>query len=186
MLNKKLTRRNFLGLSALAAIGLILPESSLAVPISHDFWYRNRTLDIKRADNGEGGQFCFFRNGRFDLQAYHQLCWIFRDRKSNNACIPIDVGLLNLLWGIQEWDREEGIINNTYIMNSGYRVAARNERINGAAKDSEHIRGKASDGYFRKMPLSRSIAQARYFNAGGVGTYRTFMHVDSGTEDRRW
>lgn len=186
-----INRRQFLKLTALSAIGFILPESSFAAPIinnsaMNDFWTRNRYLDVRRTDNGEGGIYCFFRNGQFDLNAYDALCWLFRDAKDGNKAIKMDIGLFNLLWGIQEWERELGYTNVTYMLNSGYRTASRNERVNGAAKDSFHMYGKGSDGFYRNRPLSQSIAKAKYFNAGGVGTYGSFMHVDTGGKNRRW
>ena len=91
----------------------------------------------------------------------------------------MDIGLFNLLYGLQEWARAF-TSDPLLTLNSGHRTARRNAHIEGAAKDSQHIYGKAADFTMRGVTLDQLNAMARYFRVGGVGSYRSFIHVDTG------
>jgi uncharacterized protein YcbK (DUF882 family) len=75
-------------------------------------------------------------------------------------------------------------------INSGYRSPSYNARI-GGAKNSRHTVGDAID--FRCATgtpaqwaaLLRDIRDAGGFS-GGIGTYRTFVHVDTRGTDADW
>ena len=97
----------------------------------------------------------------------------------------MDVGLFNLIYGIQQWAKNQGSYEPVYQLNSGFRTDRRNQTIEGAAHNSLHIFGKACDGRFSSIPLKDTIEMAKYFNVGGVGGYSTFVHLDSGSP-RKW
>jgi uncharacterized protein YcbK (DUF882 family) len=72
---------------------------------------------------------------------------------------------------------------------SGYRTLKTNEMLrqksNQVARNSLHMEGKAIDFSLPNTPTHQLSTKAREICGGGVGTYRTFVHIDSGVA-RRW
>lgn len=75
--------------------------------------------------------------------------------------------------------------NQPLIINSGYRTAAYNARLEGAAVKSQHVEGRAID--FRHPVFSPREVFTRIRSAqrrghlpllGGLGLYRSFVHMD--------
>jgi uncharacterized protein YcbK (DUF882 family) len=93
----------------------------------------------------------------------------------------MDPTLLDLICATQAWLKYYGHNAPIYI-NSGYRTIQTNSHLEGAAKNSMHLYGKALD--FRVPGLTpMQIAQiAAKFQAGGIGIYPTknFIHLDTG------
>ncbi len=162
------------------ASGIIYPGNAIAQTVDRYFWQRDRYLEVRRADNGEKQLICFYRNGQYDADQYKAGCWLFRDAKDRNTMVSMDIGLFNLLYGMQEWARQAGISNPLITLNSGHRTARRNSGIEGAAHNSLHIPGQAGDITMRGVSLSQIVAMARHYKVGGVGIYNTFVHVDTG------
>ena len=190
MMDKRTFLKSFSILS-LSASGILFPSQIKAatnnrlVSFDTEFWNRSRRLHIYRPLTKENLNITFFENGSYNLNAYKRLCWIFRDVKSSNATQYIDIALFNLLFGIQEWARRMGSYEPIYKLYSGYRTDYRNKTIEGAAKNSMHIYGKAADGVFATIPLKTVIQMAKYFGAGGIGGYSTFIHLDT-SKYRKW
>jgi zinc D-Ala-D-Ala carboxypeptidase len=68
---------------------------------------------------------------------------------------------------------------------SGFRCPDYNRRIGGAEK-SYHMRGQAADIKSSNISISGLYALAqKHFGDGGIGRYKTFIHVDTGPK-RRW
>lgn len=68
---------------------------------------------------------------------------------------------------------------------SGFRCPDYNKRIGGAEK-SYHMRGQAADIKNSNVSIGELYALAqKYFGDGGIGRYKTFIHVDTGPQ-RRW
>jgi uncharacterized protein YcbK (DUF882 family) len=74
-------------------------------------------------------------------------------------------------------------------INSGYRSQRTNEmlrqRSRQVAVNSLHIEGKAIDFWLPGVSQRQLSAVASDICRGGVGTYNTFVHIDSGS-NRRW
>lgn len=73
-------------------------------------------------------------------------------------------------------------------INSGYRTAAYNKKIDGAAY-SQHMYGTAADIRIDGIKPEDVAAIARKFlgnNKGGVGIYSTFTHVDIRETPSNW
>ncbi|WP_434778499.1 YcbK family protein [Neisseria sp. Ec49-e6-T10] len=186
-----MNRRAFLkqaivGTVAVATSGSILtaailcPGNAIAETIDQSFWYKDRFLEIRRADTGEKQLLCFYRNGQYDAEQYKAACWLFRDAKDQNSMVSMDVGLFNLLYGMQEWARQAGVSNPLITLNSGHRTARRNQSIEGAAHNSLHIPGQAADITMRGVTINQIVAMAKHYHVGGVGTYSSFVHIDTG------
>ncbi|HUI44417.1 MAG TPA: DUF882 domain-containing protein [Nitrospirota bacterium] len=97
-----------------------------------------------------------------------------------NEIKPIDVEVLDLLCNIKdrlEKDAEIQII-------SGYRSPVYNDYLwrhgRGAVKNSLHLEGRAIDFYLPRVHNTRLFKVAQSFNAGGVGYYPDFVHIDNG------
>ena len=80
------------------------------------------------------------------------------------------------------------------IVSSGYRCPEHNARV-GGVPDSQHVQGRAADLVPRGITareLHRLIMKAHYEHRlsclGGLGLYRTFVHVDTYMTGklRRW
>ena len=72
---------------------------------------------------------------------------------------------------------------------SGYRTQKTNEMLrqksSQVARNSLHMEGKAIDFSLPNTPTRQLSTKAQEICGGGVGTYRTFVHIDSGVA-RRW
>lgn len=79
--------------------------------------------------------------------------------------------------------------NGTVQINSGYRTRETNAALRrkglGAARNSLHLTGQAIDFTLPGLPPASVGALARRLVPGGVGTYATFVHIDSGKR-RSW
>ena len=142
-----MNRREFLtkglGFVAVGAAGILLPD--LAAASDRNFWYRDRWVDIRRAQTGERARISFFQNGQYIPDAYQQLCYMMRDVVDRGRTSSIDFGVFNLMYGIQGWARDAGVVNPIITINSGYRTQAHNSNLEGAAKNSLHVKGMAAD-----------------------------------------
>lgn len=81
-------------------------------------------------------------------------------------------------------------INKKLIINSGYRSPAYNAKQPGSAKNSYHMKGLAMDcarvAYGADFISGENfIKAASQEGAGGIGTYPTFIHIDTGPR-RTW
>lgn len=176
-----------LGAFTTLASGLLVPSEAHAITSMDNFWLKDRVIDCRRQDTGEKHSIQFFSGqyGQYIPDAYKNACWLMRDRKDQNQFVSMDIGLFNLLYGLQEWARISGKENPVITVNSGYRTSRRNARIEGAARNSLHISGQAADITMRGVDLSQLVQMAKYFKVGGVGIYSTFLHVDTGRV-RQW
>ena len=182
-----MNRREFLtkglGFVAVGAAGILLPD--LAAASDRNFWYRDRWVDIRRAQTGERMNITFFEGGRYVPEAYQQLCYMMRDVVDRGRTSSIDFGVFNLMYGIQGWARDAGVANPLITVNSGYRTRAHNNNLEGAAKNSLHVHGMAADISVRGLNPEQVGKMAGYYAIGGVGFYGTFTHIDTGRV-RQW
>ena len=71
------------------------------------------------------------------------------------------------------------------IINSAYRTPKHNFKV-GGSPSSRHILGFAADISVLDVPAADVAHYAREINAGGVGQYPDFTHVDVYGFGRRW
>lgn len=171
--------------------GVLVPSSSTsgqgrAPGMNGDAWKRallqgDRTLLISRGQ-GPVSQITYLgRDGAVDERGYRELCWLMRDVRGN-AAIPMDLGLLDVLCGLQRWARHNGV-NSIIRVTSGYRSRHTNAQTEGAAKNSLHTQGRAADFFMDGISRSQQGAMVREFNSsGGTGIYlaKNFIHADTG------
>jgi len=145
-----------------------------------DFWSYPRRLHLKRVSTGEEVNVVYWANGKIVEDGYKQLSWIMRDVKANEAT-NMDVRLFDLLYAIQSWVGYYGY-KYPLMITSGYRSPKTNKTTEGAAKNSMHLQGKATDFYIPNLPWQYVGRLAATYGAGGVGFYpgQSFIHVDTG------
>ncbi|WP_198367314.1 DUF882 domain-containing protein [Roseomonas sp. KE0001] len=143
-----------------------------------------RRLRVQRVLTEDSFDGVYFRDGRYDRQALHQLDWVFRDLSAAEVT-PMDPRLFDVLHSVAE------ALDNSefYQISSGYRTPERNSalRTSRVSTVSLHMSGMAAD--FR-LPGSNAYGVARIaaeMQVGGVGLYRRdgFVHLDCGPP-RRW
>jgi uncharacterized protein YcbK (DUF882 family) len=176
-----MNRRDFLiGASTfvVGASGLLIPD--VAAARTDDFWSKDRRLSLRRSQTGEATTLVFFENGRYEPEAYRKACYFLRDVVDRNSMASMDIGLLNLMFGLQEWARLAGVPNPQLSINSGFRTRRHNAALEGAARNSLHLSGQAADINIRGMEQEQVQRMAAYYKVGGVGLYNNFVHIDTG------
>lgn len=121
------------------------------------------------------------RFGRLNRKAIAKLQHIFRCHHTNQVH-PISPRLYMLLDAVRS--RVGAPLDRPYLLVSGYRSKAYNrllrENGHGVALKSYHLKGMAADIRMDGVPLEDIRRVAATFNAGGIGTYPEFIHLDVG------
>ena len=117
----------------------------------------------------------------------HRLSHFLRDWRKDEV-LPIDQKVLDDLIKISGSFATPGNVRDIRIT-SGYRTRETNELLRqrgyGVARNSLHMVGKAIDFSLPGINIRELSIKAQEFCGGGVGTYSTFVHIDSGSA-RRW
>lgn len=91
----------------------------------------------------------------------------------------VDAGLIKALEEVRRhFDRPVSI-------NSGCRCESHN-RVVGGADSSQHLRGRAADIWVKDTPPHLVAELADQLDAGGVGDYGSFTHIDTRHGRSRW
>lgn len=172
-----MTRRTFLRTLGTAAISLAVPH--IACAQTSDYWTRDRTLWLRRGHKGDQFRVTYWSGGSVDPSNYVRLCYLLRDVNESQT-VQMDVGLLNLLYGIGYW--QELLLGQPapLILTSGFRTMHTNAAIEGAERNSMHLYGRAADIASPHYTPSQLFQMASFFKLGGVGVYPKHVHVDSG------
>lgn len=99
--------------------------------------------------------------------------------KDGSDKVLVDTELVELLQKIRNH------FNKSVKITSGYRTATHNKKV-GGTKNSYHLVGMASD---IQVTGTHPILVAMYaekLNAGGIGVYSNFVHVDTRQKKSRW
>ena len=106
----------------------------------------------------------------------------FRCRDGSDV-VMIDESLVVLLQAIREH------FGKAVVITSGYRTAAHNKSVGGAAY-SQHLYGRAADIRVQGIPVEQLAAYAETClpGTGGIGRYpaKGFVHVDVRKAKSRW
>lgn len=175
-----LRRRILLGGAGLLASKLAIPSWAQSEPqMANDFWLRPRTLSMRHT-SGDRIQALYWSDGQVVREGYEELSWFLRDRV-DGAAVYVDPILLDIGFAIGGWLAFFDL-DPTLVLTSGHRTKRRNSVIEGAAKDSEHIKGKAMDVRIPGVNSSQVAAFGRWLQGGGIGWYpgKNFTHLDTG------
>lgn len=150
--------------------------------LSREFWDAPRYLWLTNV-RGDSVRECYYQDGHVNVPGYIKLCQAMRDLHENKA-VQMDLVLLDILKGIQGYYDLKGYVKPIIIL-SGYRSEKTNNRLvktENAAKNSQHLMGKAADIRIPGVSVNDLFWFGNYFRAGGVGFYPSsnFIHLDTG------
>jgi uncharacterized protein YcbK (DUF882 family) len=180
-------RRDFIKASSATAVApFSLLAGSLALPawaqeapaMADDFWLRPRSIRLRR--DGLRLESTYWIDGEIQTAAWQEISWFLRDKVDNKA-VWMEPVLMDILYGVDGWLRFFGI-SDPMDVTSGHRTHRRNLTIEGAAKDSEHVKGGATDIRHTSVPSQQFAKFGVWLGGGGVGWYpsKGFTHVDRG------
>jgi len=143
-----------------------------------------RSLNLRHTRTGENLNTTFFEDGDYVSESLDEIYYFMRDERAPETMV-MDRKLIEMLSFIQR----KMEISQPFILTSGYRtdetnkmLAAKGHRV---SRDSYHKYGMATDFMVPGRPPSRVAALARSLKGGGVGQYRSFVHIDTGPV-RNW
>jgi uncharacterized protein YcbK (DUF882 family) len=180
--NRKLNRRSFLGLGAVATAAALVPaRAHAATPAARA---PERILSFFHTHTGERLKIAYCCDGAYEPGALADLNHLLRDFRTGEekAIDPKVFDLLYELRGTLETDQPYHVI-------SGYRSPTTNAMLHerggshsGVAVHSLHMVGKAIDIRVPGVALDNVRRAARSLKLGGVGFYPSsnFVHVDIG------
>lgn len=91
----------------------------------------------------------------------------------------VDFELMAMLDNIREhFDRP-------VVITSGCRCESHNRAVKGSA-NSQHLHGRAADIQIRNVHPDLVYEMALQLNPGGLGSYKTFTHIDTRNGKSRW
>ncbi len=174
-----LSRRGALGLIGGAVTLVAAPTAHAAAPAILTGAGDVRRVHLVNKRTWEEVNTVYWVEGEYIPEAKAEIDFLLRDWRQN-LIIDYDIKAVDILAGVYrllETSEPLGVV-------SGYRSPATNAMLRrknrGVAKDSYHTKGMAVD-FQMKTRGARGIANvARQLGAGGVGSYRTFLHIDSG------
>jgi len=150
--------------------------------IPRDFWQRPRSLRLKRQATGEYLDLVYWKDGKLIPENYMRICALMRDVRANKMTY-MDPLMLDVLRGVLGY-YEAWKWPHPLVITSGYRTPETNNKLSkeGAAKNSMHLYGKATDLYMPGVPAKDIGLLGVYMAQGGVGFYpgRGFTHLDTG------
>lgn len=186
-------RRQFLKeglrLGAATAGGLVLPAAfgsqAQAADLGFDLSKGSRVLSLIRPETKEKLNIEYMRDGKWMGESYNYLCWMFRDIHVNKH-VAMDHNLIAILDWVQWYLKQFGYDRPLQIL-SGYRSPWTNARTEGAAKNSQHLYGKAIDLRIPGVSTEYLGRLLQWLSQGGVGVYASdgFVHIDTGSV-RAW
>lgn len=150
--------------------------------IPRDFWLRPRSLRLQRQGTKDHVEVVYWRDGALVPEGYWKICALMRDVHVN-VMTTMDPAMLDVLRGVlgyyEAWNWPHPL-----VVTSGYRTLVTNNRLSkeGAAKNSMHLYGKATDLYMPGVPARDIGLLGLHMSQGGVGFYpgRNFTHLDTG------
>lgn len=99
--------------------------------------------------------------------------------KDGSDKILIDIELVELLQKIRNY------FNKPVKINSGYRTISHNKKVGGST-NSYHTKGQACDIRIENVNPILIALYAERLGAGGIGVYKTFVHIDVRQKKTRW
>jgi len=167
-----ISRRTFI--QGLAAVAVLFPSARALGSIPSE-----RTLSLYNVHTDENLDVTYFSDGSYDYEALDKINHLMRCHYADEAK-PISIEVLDLLCDIKDRLHEDRSIE----IISGYRSAAYNaylrSRSGNVARNSYHMQGMAIDFSISGMSKNTLTGIAKSFNAGGVGKYSEFVHIDVG------
>lgn len=176
-----ISRRHFLKASAVLAGALLFDKKSFAAGRRPT---RERSLNLYNIHTEEQLQIRYWVKGKYDWNEIYRI-WHHLRCHHTNQIRPIDVGVIDLLCEIKDRFASMGEIHIV----SGYRSPEYNAYLSSIGRhvspESLHLSGLAIDFAIPGIPPRELSKRAVQFQAGGVGLYPDFVHIDVGRV-RQW
>jgi uncharacterized protein YcbK (DUF882 family) len=144
----------------------------------------NRYLSLYNIHTKENISIRYFEQGVYKPDALQKINYFLRCHFTNEVK-EIDIKLLDLIFGIHKifgFDKQIHVV-------SGYRSLEYNEYLRSlgrrVSKNSLHLLGLAADIFIPGISNHELYKAATSFEAGGVGHYSEFVHIDTGRK-RYW
>lgn len=171
-----LTRRQMLsGLAAVAAGVILTPD-----PVAAALPAKGRGVTMLHQRTGEMLELTYHDGRGYLAEALEAFNHFARDLRTESAT-TMDMRLLDLVHLIQQdLGSDEPV-----VLTNGYRSKATNARTRNAASGSLHVEGRALDITHPRAGVATLHRAAAGITKGGLGRYRTFIHIDTGP-NRRW
>lgn len=99
--------------------------------------------------------------------------------KDGTDKIVIDEKLVELLQKIRNH------FGKPITINSAYRTTSHNKKVGGST-NSYHLKGQAADIVVKDVNPILVALYCEKIGAGGIGVYKTFVHVDTRKKEYRW
>ncbi|AUR22546.1 YcbK family protein [Phaeobacter inhibens] len=178
------TRRQFINVMAVASVALAAPS----ILYAQDTPWAEVGYDRILVANTNGDRLAVrFRTGqRYDASNLQRLNWLWRDWRDGGAQRQIDPLLFGDLALIQTRMSLDFGEPKLILINSGFRTAGRNATIEGAARNSQHVQGRACDFNMVGVSPALVVGYAESYGVHGLGQYSDFTHIDVGPPNRRW
>ena len=163
-----------------------LLTAAVCYPFKSAFAYqgKERLLNMYNIHTDERFSEVYFASGAYNQDAIDHINYFLRCHYTNKI-VPIDIRVIDLLCDIKDKcgrNREITII-------SGYRSLVYNNLLrrqgHHVSKNSLHLQGRAIDFTIEGISNRKLARIAKTFEAGGVGTYHEFVHIDDG-DVRYW
>lgn len=185
-------RRTFLKTSAalVAAPSLCLfrahPASAATRPDQAlpQLWSEPRRISVRNQNTGESGTFCYFADGKWQMDEFLALCKLLRDHHENIA-IQLQPACFDLIYITQRWYEMAERRPASTTLTSGYRTPSTNRMV-GGAPGGQHPKGAALDGRLEGVTPTVYARMLLAYQAGGVGLYANHVHWDVGRKPAFW
>jgi uncharacterized protein YcbK (DUF882 family) len=145
---------------------------------------KEKTLKLYNNHTGERLHTCYWIDGNYDQEEISRINYFLRCHYEN-AVKPISIKVIDFLCEIKNCFARGKEIN----IISGYRSPEYNEHLRSlgrhVAEGSLHLDGLAIDFVIPGIRTEKLAKAAMQFQAGGVGLYPEFVHIDVGRV-RRW
>jgi len=173
-----INRRQFISGAAKLATGLLVssPLTLWAAKIPP-----KRALSFYNTHTLEELDITYARDNRYNPEALQKVNRFLRDHRTGDIH-PIDPGLLDILYSLQQHIGKKGVVE----VISGYRSPKSNSLLrknsNGVARRSLHLEGRAIDIRMTGIKTKKLRNVALKLKRGGVGYYAKsdFVHLDTG------
>lgn len=99
--------------------------------------------------------------------------------KDGSNLVKVDSVLVNKLQQLRD------LIGKPIIVNSAYRTPEYNKKV-GGSPNSQHVLGKAADIRVNGLTPKQLANYCEKIEFGGIGIYKTFVHVDTRQGKARW
>lgn len=189
-----MNRRDFLKSCLAGSVALLTPQLVFSAEVrdinsyinDQYFWSLPRSVKLYRVATNQAEDLVYYENGQLIYENYIKLCYLLRDVRANKI-YSMDFQLLNLIRATQYYLEYHYGYRDFWHVTSAYRTEETNSSLEGAARNSMHLQGKAIDFV---VPGIKSIYMgliAKSYSAGGVGFYinKNFTHIDTGI-NRHW